>query len=546
MMRTQTQMRFGWRDVAALADHGAILPAAIFGFALVLRLIDIGRRPFWLDEIFTLERASMSPAALVHDSFINHHMPSFFLMLAPLVSLGDPQFWLRVPSAAFGAAAVALVYLIAREIAGRMAGVFAALVIGFSPTALAFSQEARSYTMEMCLILVALYGVVRLAMDVPAASLPWRHPRAAAGAWLLFVVGSAAALDVLGDGLPWLLTANLIGGILIWQSPLRLSFLRNLALADGAIAVLTVPFYVLMAHTQDKGFVESVMWIPPLNMSRLWYDVSSIYLMRIADSVTFRLMDVPTPRVVMWVIEAGMLAAVGLGAWRLRNRPAVFAALVLSLVVLPLMLTLISIWRPVLLPRYILWSAAPFAILTGIGGGFCVRNFSARTRMGVVTAVIALLLVNLLPYYNVETKPRWDIAARMLAMDVAPGDVVFLNDQGALPILRAYLPAKTASVVLADSDGDLAHAKAAEAQGKRVWVVLGHAGQSRATHHELPDLYASIAPLGAPSEIQMAGSRIYINLFDPMSHGVTMNCIAEPNYGNGLPATLNLPTAPCN
>jgi hypothetical protein len=155
-------------------------------------------------------------------------------------------------------------------------------------------------------------------------------------------------------------------------------------------------------------------------------------------------------------------------------------------------------------------------------------------------------LINLLPYYKAETKPRWDIAARMLAMDVAPGDVVFLNDQGALPILRAYLPANTASVVLADSDGDLAHAKAAEAAGKRVWVVLGHAGQSRATHHELPDLYAAIAPMGSPSEIQMAGNRIYINLFDPMSHGVTTNCVAEPDYGNGEPSSLSLPSAPCS
>lgn len=546
MMRTQAQMRLGRRDIAAITEHAAVLPAAIFAIALVLRLIDIGRRPFWLDEVFTLERASLSPAALVHDSFINHHLPSFFLMLAPLVSLGDPQFWLRVPSAAFGAAAVALVYLIAREIAGRMDGIFAALVIGFSPTALAFSQEARSYTMVMCLILVALFGIARLAMDVPAASLPWRQSRAASAAWLLFVAGSAAALDVLGDGLPWLLTANLICGILIWQSPLRGSFLRNLALADAAIAVMTVPFYVLMAHTQDKGFVSSVMWIPPLNLSRFWYDISSIYLMRIADSVTFRLMDVPTPRAVMWLIEAGLLAAVGLGAWRLRNRPAVFAALVLSLVVLPLILTVISIWRPILLPRYILWSAAPFAILAGIGGGFCVRNFSPRARMGIVAAVFTLLLVNLLPYYNAETKPRWDIAARMLAMDVAPGDVVYLNDLGALPILKAYLPPHTAMVVLADSDGDLAHAKAAEAQGKRVWVVLGHAGQSRVTHHELPDLYAAIAPLGSPSEIQMAGNRIYINLFDPMSHGVTTNCVAEPDYGNGGSTNLDLPAAPCS
>jgi uncharacterized membrane protein len=544
-MTKSRQLEIRQSMVTAL-DHPAALPVAIFILALALRLIDIGRRPFWLDEIFTLLRVNLSPGALVHDSFINHHMPSFFLLLSPLTSLGDPQVWLRVPSAAFGAASVMLVYLIAREISGKMAGLFAALVLCMSPTAVAFSQEARSYTMEMSLILVALFGVAKLAMDVPSASLPWRHPRSAIAAWLLFVAGSAGALDVLGDGLPWLLTANLIGAILIWQSSYRKRLLQNLLLADACIVLLTAPFYVLMATTQDKGFVDSVMWIPPLSLARLWYDVSSIYLMRIADSVSFRLMDVPTPKAVMWLIEAGLIVAAGLGAWRLRGRPALFAVVVLSLLVLPSSLILISIWRPVLLPRYILWSAAPFAILVGIGSGFAVQRFSRRGQLVFAAAVSVLLLVNLLPYYGAETKPRWDIAAKLLAQDVAPGDVVFLNDQGALPILRAYLPPGSAAVVLADSDGDLAHARAAQAAGKRVWVVLGHAGQSRATSHELPAMYAAISPLGSPSKIQMAGGRIYINLYDPASRGLTTNCVEQPDYGSGDPATLALPAAPCS
>jgi uncharacterized membrane protein len=539
-------MRFKRQTWLAAMDHPALLPAAIFMLALVLRLIDIGRRPFWLDEVFTLKRVSLSPAALVHDSFINHHLPSFFLLLSPLMALGNPQLWLRVPSAAFGAASVMLVFMIAREMSGRMAGIFAALVLCLSPTALAFSQEARSYTLEMCLILVALFGIVKLALNVPAASLPWRHPRSAMAGWLLFMAGSAGALDVLGDGLPWLLTANLIGGILVWQSAFRKSLLQNLLLADAVIIVLTAPFYVLMAATQDKGFVDSVMWIPPLSPARLWYDISSIYLMRIADSVTFRLMDVPTPFAVMWLIEFALLAAAGLGAWRLRGRPALFAVIILSLLVLPVSLTLISIWRPVLLPRYILWSSAPFAILVGTGAAVLTQNISRRGRHAIAAGVFGLLSINLTPYYSAETKPRWDIAARMLAQDVAPGDVVFLNDQGALPILRTYLPPGSAATVLADSDGDFAHALAAQAAGKRVWVVIGHAGQSRATSHDLPKLYADIAPLGSPAKIQMAGDRIYINLFDPVNRGVTANCVQQPQYGGGGPASLVLPQAPCS
>ncbi len=158
-------------------------PLLVFVAALVPRLIDLGRRPFWLDEVFTLQRASLPPAALVHDSLVNHHMPSFFLMLSPLIRLGDPQLWLRLPPAVFGALAVMLVYLIGSRVAGRMAGVLAALVLGLSPSALAFSQEARSYTMEMCLILVALWGLVGLAANPARAARPWREAHGARGAW---------------------------------------------------------------------------------------------------------------------------------------------------------------------------------------------------------------------------------------------------------------------------------------------------------------------------------------------------------------------------
>ncbi|GLR67392.1 hypothetical protein GCM10010909_20730 [Acidocella aquatica] len=488
-------------------------PFSVFVLALLPRLSGLGSRPFWLDEAFTFQRASLAPAALVNDSFINHHMPSFFLMLSPLVGLGDPQYWLRLPSAVFGALAVMLVYMIAYRIAGRTAGVIAALIIGLSPTALAFSQEARSYTLEMCLILVALYGLTRLAMDIPAASKPIRWNGTGAF-WAAFIIGSAVALDVLGDGLPWLVVGNVIGAALLVQSPDRGQLLRNFIIADLIVAACCAPFYYLMTLHQGQGYINSVMWIPPLNFSRLWYNLGSVYFMRIADSVTFSFMDVPTPVALIWLIDATLALAVASAAWALRRRPAMLAVLGISFVFLPLMFTIVSLWRPILLPRYILWSAAPFAILAGIGGAALLDLAAPRARALVVAGGALLLLVNLAPYYHAETKPRWDIAAKLLAQDVSPGDVVYLYDTGALPILRMYLPPGARTVVLQDSAGDLNHAELAMSQGKRVWAVYGHAGQS-ADKVAFSKFFAGADALGRPSLTQVAGERIMIALYDP-------------------------------
>jgi hypothetical protein len=395
--------------------------------------------------------------------------------------------------------------------------------------------------MEMCLILIALYGLVVLASDVPAASRPWRDAGAARTGWLSFIGGSVAALDVLGDGLPWVLTANIVAGVLVWQSRNRGQLIRNVLAADAVIAALSAPFYVVMSLTQQEGFKNSLMWIPPLNISRFWYNIGSIYLMRLADSVTFRFMDVATPVAVVWIITAGLVMAVGFGAWRLRRNPAMLATLVISCAFLPLLLTVISLWRPVLLPRYILWSAAPFAILAGIGASWLIQTMPRRLQLGAVGAAAALLVVNLIPYYGAETKPRWDIAAKLLAQDVAPGDVVYLDDLGALPVLRLYLPAATQTVVLHDSDGDLQHAEQAQQQGKRVWAVFGHAGQSAAPASDWADFYAKMSPLGTPEQIQIAGNRIYITMFDPVSRTSANNCTMPP-----VAASAALPQGNCS
>jgi mannosyltransferase len=489
-------------------------PLLVFLLALLPRLTGLGARPFWLDEAFTLQRVSLKPGALVLDSFQNHHMPSFFLLLRPFAGLGHPEFWLRLPSAVFGALAVVMVFLIAWQIAGRLAACLSALIIGLSPTFLAFSQEARSYTMVMTLILVGLYGLVRLAQDFPASSQPLRKPDARMG-WFCFILGTTAALDVLADGLPWLITANLIAIVLTLMGKGRGGFMRNMLKADLIIIALAAPLYLLLEMFQEKPFVQTLAWIPPLDFTRLWYSVGSVYLMHLADSVTFHILDRPGA-ILVWIIDLALVIAVVCAIRRLRQRPAILTLLGISILFLPVLLTAISLWQPILLPRYILWSAAPFAILAGIGAATLLEGLTRRTQILAVAAVAALLVANMLPYYRAETKPRWDIAAQMLAQDVEPGDVVYLHDFYAGKLLQIYLPADKQALVLNDNNSDLSRATQAESQGKRVWAVYGLAGQGSG-RTENQDYHDNQKLLGIPKSVQQAGTRIVIAQYGPDS-----------------------------
>lgn len=483
-------------------------PVGIFVLALLPRLVGLGSRSFWLDEIFTFNRAALAPSALVMDSFQNHHMPWFFMLLTPLTHMPHPEYWLRLPSAIFGAVAVVLVFLIATRIAGRLAGILAALYLGLSPTALGFAQEARSYTLVMALILVALYGVTRLAQD-------WRSNKIG---WTCYVGGTILALSVLGDSLPWFIAANLIFLCLLRFVPEPRRFLVRVVLADIIILGTTLPLYALMLHYQAQAVTTSLEWIPPLSMSQIWYSFGSVYMLHVPDWVSFKLLTHHAVPGIVWLIDLLIITALGAAVWHLRHWPEMLIIQVVGFLFLPCLFLAISFVHPVLLPRYLLWSAAPFAVLIGIGTVTLMQALSnhaqklANMQKIGVAAVALLLTLNALPYYQDDLKPDWNIAAQTLAKDVKPGDVVMFSDTGAVPILKFYLADTTNADPIQSPYTSLLEAEAALQHGKHVWVVYGHAGQNTSTHKSF---FAQLQKLGQPQLTQKVGKRIIIALYTP-------------------------------
>ena len=187
---------------------------------------------------------------------------------------------------------------------------------------------------------------------------------------------------------------------------------------------------------------------------------------------------------------------------------AALLAWLLGFAALPLLLLAISLVKSMVLPRYILWSAAPFFILAGIGA-------TALPRRIVPAAVAALLLlcaVNLAPVYRTETKPRWDKAAATLAANVRPGDTVFTGDPNA-PTMLAVLQPKDAtpigSTALVTPRFDVALAR--WKQGSRVWAVNGRSALGQP--EGLDAFKDRIAALGTPALQIPEGKEITILMF---------------------------------
>jgi mannosyltransferase len=476
-----------------------LLPTAIGMIALQVRLHGLGDKPFWLDEVASLNRATSTLPDLVAGSLHSKHYPTYFLFLWLVAKLGASPWVLRLPSAVFGAISAGLVCAIGRDIDSRRTGIAAGLLLALSPFDVQYGQEARSYTLVGCLILVALWGLVRLAREPATAACPLRRNRVPPLAWLAYCGGTAAALNVLNVAVPWVVAANLAALAIAHRAgDARAAFWRNWGIAQAFITATWLPSLAAVYIVSGGAVLRGSGWAPPETIATIWSIAAPVYLFRITAFITSDLMPAAVPG--LSVVIAVMATY---GAWRLRHNPTVLTAISCGAFVLPMLLVLVSLVSPVLVPRYFAWSAGPFFLLAGAGIGR-LRHWHFAGFMAVFGA---LCLANLMPYYKSETKPRWDLAAAKLATEAQPGDVVLLNSWYSHYVLTAFAARSGLDdhrLVLTWEPTDAAQF----ARGHGLWVMFGRAGQGAMGTPE--DYVNSLSWLGRPLDEERIGRHIIL------------------------------------
>jgi len=203
------------------------------------------------------------------------------------------------------------------------------------------------------------------------------------------------------------------------------------------------------------------------------------------------------------------------------------------------LLLAVSLVKSMVLPRYILWSAAPFFILAGIGAAALPR----RMQPMALTALLLLCTINLLPIYHTETKPRWDRAATTLAAQVRPGDTVFTGDTNAPTMLAVLQPKDQAPIdqsALVTSRLDIALAR--WKQGSRVWAVNGRSAMGPGM--TLDTFKSRIAALGTPALEIPEGKEITILMFDAPGKTESISARDDTNWSLTPPIATAIESPP--
>lgn len=148
------------KDRAALWEWGVV--GVAMGMALMLGLSKLGEPSLWHDElIHVYVGKSIAETGLAQlPSGVPYHNGTVhnYILAAMIKTFGLTEVTMRLPSVFFATLNVLLIYLLTRPLLGRNAALIAAAGLALSPWAVAWSREARFYTLQQTLYLTVLLG----------------------------------------------------------------------------------------------------------------------------------------------------------------------------------------------------------------------------------------------------------------------------------------------------------------------------------------------------------------------------------------------------
>jgi len=432
----------------------------------VLSIHELGRYSFWRDEVASVVFSSAPLSELLtivgRDRGVADvpFMATYMVLLHFWLQFAETEAQIRFLSVLAGVATTVPIYFVARRLAGWPAGILAAAVFATAPYVIEWNHEARAYSLAM-LASATLTLLLLRALE-----------RQTVLRWLLYGVVGAVGLYV-HFFVGFVLAAH-AGYVLLTRSwpPLR-----SLVAAVVPLAVAALPLPFLM---REYGSGHS--WIPPLTLNRIEGTLAALtggmpLLVAMATLGTVAVVTHRRERRIWLVLAAALI-------------PIVAAILV-------------SVFRPMLLPRYLVVSLPFIAILAGVGLS-AIRPVVARAAvLGALGVLLALAVPNA---YNDDRQEDWRSAGAWIADAAQPGDEVIVTPGARRPLGYYLSRADTGSV----PDTTEIRAALTDDPPERLWLVM--ASLSRRERGEVLDT------LGArfePAEARDFGARVTVLLMTP-------------------------------
>jgi mannosyltransferase len=381
-----------WR-IGLLRLDARLLVGGEMALAALLGLIALGRRSFWLDESVsvTLAKADWSTFADIVRTR-EGNMSAYHLLLFGWVRLlGDSEVATRSLSVIAAVAAVGVLYLVGRRLAGRGAGLLTAGLLAVNPMLVQYAQEARGYALCLLLVTISSWLFVR-ALERPT----W-------GIWIAYALVSGLA--VYAHFFALLVPAAHLTSLLF--APRRPLPWNRIASAAGIFALSLSLLAYLLAENQSSG----IEWAAGNAPGRLFSKIEA----RLPLAAGLFVLGLALLLVLYRLLRRSFGAS-------LRSSAGWPWAFTLSWLLVPpiLVVALAIVYKPLFVVRYFIVCLPAAALVVGIG----LSRFRARWLAVGAATILAVSLALDARWYRTGESESWRDAVRTVVTQARPGDGV--------------------------------------------------------------------------------------------------------------------------
>ena len=331
--------------------------AVILLAAGVLRIINLGSKSIWLDESYRIFLARMDG----HDFLqaVRHpfgaNSVAYHLVLRYWLLLGSSEAAIRSLSVMFGLAMVLAIYKLGTELFDWQTGLIAAALAASNALLIEYSQEIGAYTPAALLAVISSVYLWRAVRDNRRGH--WIGYGMAATAMLychvlcIFVVAAQAGAAVVAR-----------------RSKLRFGAITTMGLVGAA--------FVPLAWCIAFGVPRPHVWTTAPGIRDLLHFVIA---MGGPDGLLLSALFLLLVMLSLWYRGDGSL---GQDRWR-------HSLLLMWALAPPILLFLMSQWKPLFIPRYLLPSVPPVLLLAAAG----LRSVSRKGLGSILIAAVLLVSV---------------------------------------------------------------------------------------------------------------------------------------------------------
>jgi uncharacterized membrane protein len=309
---------------------------ALLVVAAALRIWQLGDKPLWIDELYTIFYSlGKSPAIIslhqIHPlsdyrallmlssdatsldaqqavATLSNHPPAFFMLMNRWMQVfGTSILAVRSLAVMFGVLLVGAVWLLGRQL-GQSVGWIAAILITVSPYGVYLSQEARHYTLPMLISALALMVWLHLLRSL------YQHKRLRWQPLIGWVMLNGLGFYthyfyVLGVLVQW--------GILIAQLYRWRSSRRDWGLVISAIVVTGLCYLVwLPVMLHQSGSEEATQWLSP---DQTVWELLLLPGLRSLAAWVMMVILLPVEQVPLWITIPSALMMLGVWGWGIRE-----------------------------------------------------------------------------------------------------------------------------------------------------------------------------------------------------------------------------------